>query len=53
MYQIFLKGCIETENPEEITKSIEDLVKAKSSELIGRFEVYGLPPYVDYQKCND
>ena len=53
MYQIFLKGCIETENPEEIVNAIQELVKSKSSDVVGRFEVYGLPPYVDYQKCND
>lgn len=52
MYQINLKGYIESENPDELTDSITKLIEEKNSELIGQFVVYQLAPYVDYQKAD-
>ena len=52
MYRINLNGYLETENPEELINAISDLVKEKNSDLIGQFMIYGLSPYVDYQKAD-
>jgi len=52
VYQINLKGYIESENPDELTDSITKLIEEKNSELIGQFVVYQLAPYVDYQKAD-
>ena len=52
MYQISLNGYFETENPEDLISAIQNIVKEKNAELIGQFMIYGLSPYVDYQKAD-
>ena len=53
MFQIILKGYLETENPDNLINKLNELLKEEKSELVGQFQVYQLAPYVDYQKCED
>lgn len=53
MYQIILNGAIETENPEEFVQKLDEFFKSQSVTWIGNSRIVQLPPYVDYQKCDD
>lgn len=53
MFQIILKGCIETVSPEDLINKINNTIKDCNSELVGQFQVYQLAPYVEYQKCEN
>ena len=52
MYQISLKGYIETENPDELLELINKTIDSNNAELFGQFVTYQLAPYVDYQKAD-
>ena len=51
MFQINLEGFIESENPDKLVQKIESVIKESNSDLIGRFNIFLLPPYVDYQNA--
>ena len=52
MYQIIFKGCFETEDADRFVQAIEKLAKDMNVDIIGTFNIYMLPPYVDYQKTD-
>lgn len=52
MFQLVFKGYFELEQPDEFLKEFEELSKKHNVETCGRFEVYQLAPFVDYQKCD-
>lgn len=52
MYQISLKGYLETEKPEELLEAFKKVSEELGAELFGQFVTYMLPPYVDYQKAD-
>ena len=49
MYQISLRGCFETQDPEQLLTKINEALKETKSSVIGQFSVVMLPPYIDYQ----
>lgn len=51
MYQIIFKGCFETENPDEFVEAIKKLAEEQKVYIAGQFQVFQLPPYVDYQEA--
>ena len=53
MYQIVLKGSIETNDPDNLLEKITDVLKTNNADLVGTFAVFQLAPYVDYQKIDD
>ena len=53
MYSVILKGNYEVENAEEFLKDIDEIAKKHEAYLAGKFMVYQLAPYVDYQVCDD
>ncbi len=52
VYQVSLKGYIETENPDELFELINKAIDSNKGELFGQFTAYQLAPYVDYQKAD-
>lgn len=50
MYEIVLKGFIETGDPDSLVTELKDVIEKHSSELVGQFNVFQLAPFVDYQK---
>lgn len=53
VFQIRLNGCIELEEPEKLLEEINQLIEKYNGSTLGQFAVYQLPPYVDYQKCDE
>ena len=53
MFQVILKGYIETINPDDLIEKLNVTLKDLNCELIGQFQIYQLAPYVEYQKCED
>ena len=52
VYQISLKGYIETEKPKELLEAFKKAAEENGAELYGNFVTYMLAPYVDYQKAD-